>query len=99
MGIKIKLTDMKKYYHQHKDQILRRLKIIEGHLRKVREMVEDDKYCIDIINQSLAVQNALKEVDALLLEDHLSSCIPKAIPGIDKKKQQELLKLYRASRK
>ncbi len=90
---------MSRYHHKHKDQILRRLKIIEGHLRKVRQMVEEDKYCIDIINQSLAVQNALKQVDALLLDDHLSSCIPKAMPGVDKKKQQELLRLYKASRR
>ena len=78
---------------------MRRLKIAEGHVRKVREMVEDDQYCVDIIYQSLAVQNALKQIDTLLLEDHLHTCIPKAIQGIDQKKQEELLQLYKASRR
>lgn len=87
------------YTHARKTQILRRLKIIEGHLKKVKTMVEEDEYCIDIIHQSLAVQNALKQVDSLVLADHLSSCIPRAMPNVDKKKQQELLDLFQASRK
>ena len=83
----------------HNHDVLRRLKIIEGHLRRVIHMVEEDKYCIDIIHQSLAVQNALKKIDSLILEKHLSSCIPQAMPKIDKSKQQELLEIFKASRK
>lgn len=62
-----------------KDRIIHRLKITQGHLKKVQHMVEEDAYCIDIINQSIAVQKALKQVDHLLLEEHLKGCVTNAI--------------------
>ncbi len=83
----------------YNNDVLRRLKIVEGHLKRVIHMVEENKYCIDIIHQSLAVQNALKKIDSIILERHLTTCIPKAIPKINKKKQQELLNIFKASRK
>jgi len=58
-----------------KKNVAHRLKIVEGHLKKVMEMVEDNKYCIDILNQSLAVQNALKRIDEVILENHLKTCV------------------------
>jgi DNA-binding FrmR family transcriptional regulator len=57
-----------------KDRIAHRLKIARGHLDKVLRMVEDDAYCIDVLHQSQAVQKALKETDAILLENHLKNC-------------------------
>lgn len=75
---------------------IKRLNIIEGHLRKVREMVEEGKYCPDIIQQSTAVQSALKRVDELLLEGHLKDCVTKAIKsGGGEKEIQELLEAFR----
>lgn len=62
-----------------KDRILHRLKIAQGHLRKVTEMVENDEYCMNVITQSTAVQQALKEVNAILLENHLKDCVVDAI--------------------
>ncbi len=62
-----------------KERILHRLKIARGHLNKIIEMVENDIYCIHIIHQSQAVQQALKEVDSLILENHLKSCVTNAI--------------------
>ncbi len=62
-----------------KERILHRLKIAQGHLKKVREMVESDDYCIDVIHQNQAVQKALKEIDTLTLENHLSGCVADAI--------------------
>lgn len=62
-----------------KERILHRLKIVQGHLKKVSQMVEDDEYCIDVIHQSQAVQRALKEVDHLTLEEHLKSCVADAM--------------------
>ena len=62
-----------------KERILHRLKIAYGHLGKTISMVESDKYCIDIIHQSQAVQNALKQTDSLILENHLKSCVADAI--------------------
>lgn len=61
------------------ERIIHRLKIAQGHLKKVREMVEKDRYCVDIINQSRAVQNALEQIDALILEHHLNGCVTTAI--------------------
>lgn len=80
----------------NKKVTINRLKIIEGHLKKVREMVENEKYCIDILNQSLAVQNALKKVDELILEDHLKTCVARAIKTNNSNGSiKELLKLFR----
>jgi DNA-binding FrmR family transcriptional regulator len=95
MGITgIKKNIMKK---NTKKEVLRRLKIIEGHLRKVIKMVEEDKYCIDVLYQSLAVQNALKKVDALILNQHLHKCVDAAFKKGKKTKEKsikELLKVY-----
>ncbi len=83
-----------------KEETIRRLKIIEGHLKKVRKMVEDDQYCIDILNQSLAVQNSLKKVDEIVLEGHLQSCVRQAMKNNKnfKKAIEELLKVFRRSK-
>ena len=62
-----------------KERILHRLKIARGQLNKVISMVESDKYCIDVIHQSQAVQKALKQADDLTLENHLKSCVADAV--------------------
>lgn len=64
-----------------KERILHRLKISQGHLKKVIQMVEDDSYCIDVIHQTQAIQKALKEIDNLTLENHLKGCVTDAIRG------------------
>lgn len=61
------------------ERIIHRLKIAQGHLKKVRQMVEAEEYCIDILHQSQAVQKALKETDNLILENHLKTCAADAI--------------------
>lgn len=61
------------------ERILHRLKIAQGHLKKVIQMVGEDKYCIDILHQSQAIQKALKETDNLMLENHLKCCVADAI--------------------
>ncbi|MBU1102043.1 metal-sensitive transcriptional regulator [Patescibacteria group bacterium] len=81
---------------KNQNGIQHRLKIIEGHIKKVRKMVEDQQYCIDILNQSLAVQRALKEVDALILEKHLKSCVTDAIKHNKSAKSfKELLEVFK----
>ncbi len=62
-----------------KERILHRLKITQGHMKKVLEMVESDVYCVDILHQSHAIQKALKEIDAIILENHLKSCVTDSI--------------------
>jgi DNA-binding FrmR family transcriptional regulator len=74
------------------DNTLRRLKTIEGHLRGVIRMVEEEAYCIDVIRQIQAVESALNKVSARILEDHLNSCVITAIQGNDRKERERVLK-------
>ena len=62
-----------------KDKMIKRLKSIEGHIRGIQRMIEEDKYCIDVIKQALAVKSAVDKVNALILESHLKSCVTTAI--------------------
>ena len=70
------------------EQILHRIKIVQGHLKKVAKMIEDDEYCIDILHQSQAIQKALKEVDNLMLENHLKTC---AMDAVGKGRKEEAI--------
>ncbi|MBI4037037.1 metal-sensitive transcriptional regulator [Candidatus Daviesbacteria bacterium] len=80
------------------ERIVHRLKIAQGHLAKVVKMMEDEKYCIDVINQSRAVQQALKEVDSLILENHLKTCAADAIKkGDGKEAIGEIMTVWRRS--
>jgi len=74
------------------EDALRRLKIVEGHLRGVIRMVEEDSYCIDIIRQIQAVQAALNKVSGQILENHLHSCVITAIEGEDPAERERVLK-------
>lgn len=58
-----------------KERIIHRLKIARGHLNKVMQMIEDDEYCIDVLHQSQAIQQALRQTDAVLIEHHLNTCM------------------------
>ena len=62
-----------------KDKILHRLKISKGHLEKIIKMVEADEYCIDVVHQLLAVESALRNVDEIVLENHLRTCVADSI--------------------
>jgi CsoR family transcriptional regulator, copper-sensing transcriptional repressor len=74
------------------ENTLRRLKTVEGHLRGVIRMVEEDSYCIDVIRQIQAVEAALNKVSAQILENHLNSCVITAVQGNDKKERERVLK-------
>ena len=71
---------------------LKRLKTIEGHLKGVIRMVEEDAYCIDIIRQIQAVEAALNKVSGQILDEHLNSCVITAIQGDDPKERERVLK-------
>jgi DNA-binding FrmR family transcriptional regulator len=62
-------------YHENKDDVLARLKRIEGQVRGLSRMVEGDVYCIDILTQITAASNALKKVAIALLDDHIRHCV------------------------
>lgn len=73
------------------DNTLRRLKTIEGHLKGVIRMVEEDAYCIDVIRQIQAVEAALNKVSSQILESHLNSCVITAIQGDDASERERVL--------
>jgi DNA-binding FrmR family transcriptional regulator len=66
-------------YTEHKDDYLKRLRRIEGQVRGLQRMVDEDKYCIDILTQISAVTSALEPVALGLLEEHLGHCVAQAI--------------------
>lgn len=85
------------------DDILRRLRSVEGHVRGVQRMVDEGAYCMDVVNQILAVQRALKKVSGLVLDQHLRSCVTSAMRGTDPAAREqvlgELLDVFQASGK
>ena len=74
------------------DTSLRRLKNVEGHLRGVIRMVEEDAYCIDVIRQIQAVEAALNKVSAQILENHLNSCVITPVNGDNPNERERVLK-------
>jgi len=74
------------------DAALLRLKTVEGHVRGVIRMVEEDAYCIDILRQIQAVQAALNKISAGILQDHLNGCVTTAIRGQDPAERERVLK-------
>src|SRR3982751_6856321 len=70
-------------YAADKDALRRRLRRIEGQVRGVARMVEDDRYCIDILTQIAAIDTALQSVALKLLEDHVSHCVAGALAAWD----------------
>jgi CsoR family transcriptional regulator, copper-sensing transcriptional repressor len=68
-------------YHQDKDDVLARLRRIEGQVRGLQRMVDNDEYCIDILTQITAASNALKKVAVGLLDEHIRHCVVKQGEG------------------
>lgn len=86
--------------HQDNRKLIRRLKIVEGQIRGLQEMIEKDTYCIDIITQTSAAKQALSNIEDVLLENHLSHCALNQIKnGNEKKALGEILKVYQLKRK
>lgn len=76
----------------HKKAVTRRLASAAGHIKGIERMVEDDVYCIDVIQQIQAVQAALNKVSSLILDNHLRSCVTTAIQGDDPQERERVLK-------
>ncbi|HEX3642373.1 MAG TPA: metal-sensitive transcriptional regulator [Ktedonobacteraceae bacterium] len=78
-----------------KQDVLKRLNYIEGHLGGIRKMVDEDKYCVDIVRQMYAVRKAIEKLESLLVETHLHTCVPKGITnGNAQTVIEELVQLY-----
>ncbi len=70
-------------YTPHKEQLLKRLARIEGQVRGIAKMIEDDRYCIDILTQLGAVDTALEAVALKVLEEHVQHCVAGALASGD----------------
>ena len=72
-----------------KQDALKRLAYIEGHIAGIRRMVEDDQYCIDVLNQTYAVRRAIQKLESVLLEGHLHSCV---IDGVQEGRTDQVMR-------
>ena len=88
------------HIHEAKQDALKRLNYIEGHLSGIRRMIESDKYCVDILKQTFAVRRAIQKLEGRLLEGHLHSCVIEGVKdGREDEVLGELLELYALSDK
>ncbi len=83
-----------------KKDVLKRLSFIIGHVKGINKMVEDDKYCIDVVKQIQAVQAALSKVTDIALENHLKTCVSHAIKkGEGQKLIKEVMETIKETKK
>jgi DNA-binding FrmR family transcriptional regulator len=78
-------------YSATKDQLLKRLRRIEGQVRGVERMVEEERYCVDVLTQIAAVQAALDKVALGLLDDHTRHCVLEGPKGLKEERTEELM--------
>ncbi len=83
-----------------RDEALKRLSYIDGHLAGIRRMIEEDKYCVDVLKQTYAVRRAIEKMEGLLLDGHLHTCVVEGVrDGRDEQVIGELLELYELANK
>ncbi|MDO8573486.1 MAG: metal-sensitive transcriptional regulator [Candidatus Daviesbacteria bacterium] len=78
-----------------KGESRKRINIIKGQLDGLLKMIEEDEYCIDLLNQSLAIQNSIKSLDALIFEKHLKTHVVDQFQNKQDKAIEELLRLFK----
>ena len=76
---------MNEQLFESKEDILKRLRRIEGQVKGIQKMIEEDKDCVDILTQVAAVRAAINKVGSLILEKHSVTCIENAVSGEDRK--------------
>ena len=74
-----------------RNRLVRRLQIVEGHVRAIQRMVDEGAYCIDTIKQIDATKAAMTKVSQIILEDHLGSCVTNAVRGDDPAERERVL--------
>lgn len=91
---------MERENKHHKVRAIRRLRVAAGQIKGLEKMIEDDKYCINILHQTLAVKEALSSFADLVLENHLATHVVQQMKsGESKKAIQEILSIYRLSKR
>lgn len=86
---------MKSHYQDVKVQAEKRVNIIKGQLDGLLKMIQSDEYCIDLLNQSLAIQNSLRSLDTVLFERHVSTHVPHQFHTDPTKASEELVALFK----
>lgn len=86
---------MKSHYSDVKEKSQKRINIIKGQLDGLKKMIGEDTYCIDLLNQSLAIQNSLKSLDSVLFERHLSTHVMHQFKNEEDKAVTELVTLFK----
>lgn len=71
-----------------KEDTLRRLNYIDGHLDGIRRMVQEDKYCVDILKQTYAVRKSIEKLEQVMLGSHMETCV---VPGIEQGRQDQIV--------
>lgn len=74
---------------RQKEQVANRLRRIEGQVSGIARMIEEDRYCMDILNQTAAVVSALRKVEGIVMENHLNTCVADAMRSNDPAQQRE----------
>lgn len=78
-------------YHEQKEDLLNRLKKIEGQIKGIQKMIQDDKYCVDVLVQVAAVKAAINKVGGMLLRSHAMGCVKGAVASEDREKSAEMI--------
>lgn len=71
-----------------RENTLRRLSYIEGHLDGIRRMVQEDQYCVDILKQTYAVRKSIEKLEQIMLGSHMETCV---VPGIKQGRQDQIV--------
>ena len=90
---------MKSHYEDVKVKSRKRINIIKGQMDGLQKMIDEDKYCIDLLNQSLAIQNSLRSLDSVLFERHLNTHVVHQFKDEEKKAVTELVSLFKSVNK
>ena len=86
---------MKSHYEDVKVHAQKRINIIKGQLDGLQKMIDDDVYCMDLLNQSLAIQNSLRSLDSILFERHLKTHVSNQFNNEKEKAVTELVRLFK----
>lgn len=86
---------MKSHYNDAKEESLKRLNIIKGQVEGLQKMVGEDIYCMDLLTQSLAIQNSLKSLDSVLFERHLKTHVSHQFHNEPEKAIDEIISLFK----
>ncbi len=83
-----------------KQECVKRLNYVEGHLQGIRRMIENDRYCVDVLKQTYALRRAIEKLEQIMLRGHLHSCVIEGVrDGREDQVLDELLELYSLSQK